>query len=460
MLGIWKRFLTLQFHDIIPGSSIGKVYEEAEAEYKGLIDEIDNILTTNLTNLTNKEKSFTVFNDLSWERTELIKINNEYREVTVPPLGWMTLENKNSFASVVFYFTSNKLETPFYIIQFNDSAEITSLYDKRQNREYVAKHALFNAFVLAEDIPVNWDAWDIDADWKEHIIPDAIKLKKNEVSENGPLCFILKNQYRIGENSLLSQNIILYAHNPRIDFETHVEWHETHKLLKIAFDTSIFTQNVRCEVQYGHIIRNITQNLPQDRARFEICAHKWISLEETCCGIALLNDCKYGHDMAIEENGTTMRLSLLRSPKAPDPNADQGSHDFTYSLLPFTGIFEKSNVIQSAYELNCPLRVAGLTSNATSSNTDFSFCSVDNSAVVIEVVKLAKEPSSQVVMRLYESLGSHAKTTVRFCRDIKTAVLTDLLEDNAIPIHFKANELSLAFKPFEIKTIKIMIGDT
>ncbi|MDR0908587.1 MAG: glycosyl hydrolase-related protein [Spirochaetaceae bacterium] len=460
LTGIWKRFLTNQFHDIIPGSSMGKVYEEAEAEYRALTAEIEGLISHKGTKDTKEDENLIVVNDLNWERTELIKLpNSDYREVTVPSLGWTSLETKTPAPSApprepVFTFSKDHLETPFYTISFNDKAEITSLFDKRQGREYA--QGPLNKFVFAEDVPIFWEAWDIDKDWREHIIEDSVVLLSSEVLENNAFCFVLQNTYKVGNASRLTQKIIFYAHNPRIDFKTHSDWHEKRRLLKTEFNTSIFTNNVRCEVQYGHLVRNTTENLPQDRARFEICAHKWISLEEADYGIALLNDCKYGHDV----DGGRMRLSLLRSPLAPDPHADQGEHDFTYSLYPFAGSFVESGLIHAAYELNSPLKLvqnapAGV--NAKDFQKDYSFATLDNPAVIIESLKMAEDKSAAIVLRLYESLGTKAKAALTFNTALKKAEETDMLEGNGKALGVEGRGLSLEFRPFEIKTLKLIL---
>jgi alpha-mannosidase len=241
-----------------------------------------------------------------------------------------------------------------------------------------------------------------------------------------------------------------YGSDPRIDFVTKVDWHEKHRLLKVEFDTAIDTSQVRCEVQYGHLWRNTHRNLMQDRAKFEICAHKWISLEEEGVGIALLNDCKYGHDV----QGGRMRLTLLRSPVRPDPEADQGEHRFTYSLLPFVGSFGSSGLINSAYELNSPVGV--LPGHTDPSLRGQSLCTIDGKAVIIESVKAPSgcQPN-ELVLRLYESLGGRCRTTLHFSCFLKAAAETDMLEENPRPLSAQGGEISLEFRPFEIKTLRV-----
>jgi alpha-mannosidase len=322
----------------------------------------------------------------------------------------------------------------------------------------VAPGGFFNAFINAEDVPVFWDAWDIDADWVKHIKQET-RFVSMEVAANGPICFRLRFKYEIGTASKLIQDMVCYASDPRIDFETRVEWHEKWRLLKVQFDTAIDASQVRCEIQYGHLWRNTHRNLMQDRAKFEICAHKWISLEEEGSGIALLNDCKYGHDI----EGGRMRLTLLRSPIAPDPEADRGTHYFTYSILPFAGNFGGSGVIQSAYELNSPATT--LVGAAKIGGPVLqSFCSVDGKQVIIESVKMPEDGASgELILRLYECLGGKCKTVLHLFPDLCSAEETDMLEDNPkalptgnAPVAVQGkNNIHLEFRPFEIKTLRL-----
>jgi alpha-mannosidase len=506
LLDCWKGTLTNQFHDIIPGSSIGRVYSEAEADSQRMLAQLVDLSKDAKSRLVGlcdkenvsgvKEKVF-LFNDLSWEYRSPVSIPVSYigypdtpenvspmmlvyDENTVSPvqfyvdfdkhnkmvfspripsLGWVNYAIVSGTGSLSrFIWQDDVLETPFYKIAFDSAGRITSLFGKRSNRETVAPGGTFNAFISAEDIPVFWDAWDIDADWVNHIEQET-RLVSTELISIGSEMFCLRRVYKIGKTSCLIQDMMCYSSNPRIDFVTKVDWHERHRLLKVEFDTAISTTQVRCEVQYGHIWRNTHRNLMQDRAKFEICAHKWISLEEEGIGIALLNDCKYGHDV----EGGRMRLSLLRSPVAPDPEADQGEHRFTYSLLPFAGAFGSSGVINSAYELNSPVGVLVSNTDASLPLVN-SLCTVDGNAVIIESVKApsgycqqADESagSKELVLRLYESLGGSCRTTVRFSRDLTAAAETDLLEENPRPLPVPGRNLCLEFRPFEIKTLRV-----
>jgi alpha-mannosidase len=489
LLRHWKSLLTKQFHDIIPGSSIHRVYAEAEADYKdietslaNIDDKIRAILADNGKDADTGVGQFvTLFNDLSWERSDPQAFSTDalgksvdtvcalkatdgavyplwgYTDLDgkqavagapkLPALGWASFTLVKGTGDSPFIYKDRTLTTPFYTVFFDKVGHIMSLLDLRQNRQLVADGGCFNRFISAEDVPVLWEAWDIDSDWTKYLNEEN-RLVSTETIANGPVCFRLRHVYKIGLYSTLTQDIVFYTSSPRIDFDTKVDWKETRRLLKVGFDTAIDATEVRCEVQYGHLIRNTHRNLPQDRARFEICAHKWISLEEAGHGIALLNDSKYGHDV----NGANMRLTLLRAPTAPDETADKGDQRFTYSLFPFEGSFANAGVVRAAYELNAPLGIV-----AGGTGTAASFCSIDNPAIIVESVKAPEAGSiehKRLVMRLYESLGGQAQTTLSFgVRSLNAAWSTDMLEGNAQSLAPSGSNLALSFRPFEIKTL-------
>jgi alpha-mannosidase len=509
LLKNWKALLTHQFHDIIPGSSIRRVYEEAERVYQKIEADLAGItreLQRNI--LTKTGGGLLVFNDLSWERRGPVTLNlagrkekgtdspakaegkargfalskitalksargtvyplQHYKDFDgketmvfcplLPSLGWAAftaVKPPKDVPASPFTYNGKSLKTPFYRIKFDAAGRITSLFCLKEKREMVAPGGTFNGFISAQDVPVYWEAWDIDSDWTKYI-EEETRMLSTETAADGPVCFRLRRKYQIGASSVLVQDTVFYAQDPRIDFETRIDWRERQRLLKVVFDTAIDAAQVRCEVQYGHLLRNTHRNLAQDRAKFEICAHKWVSLEEEGSNIALLNNSKYGHDV----EGGRIRLTLLRSPIAPDEEADQGEQRFTYSLLPFTGPFGKARVVRTGYELNDPAaaELSDKPDTPITANAEYSLFSVAGNSVIAECVKAPEHPKAgtkSLVIRLYESLGGRTKTVLRFSQELVSAEATDMLEDNPKALAFSGNELALEFRAFEIKTILV-----
>ncbi|MDR3166934.1 MAG: glycosyl hydrolase-related protein [Treponema sp.] len=498
LLACWKKLLTHQFHDILPGSSIHRVYVEALEEYQkteAALEEINRGLMGKIP-LAGKG-GLLVFNDLSWERKDPVTvyglpehiralktpvgrgeavyplqryIDLDGREGAVfiprlPSLGWASfipaeedmVRDAGLSGSSPFRYQGGYLKTPLYHIRFDQAGRIISLIDLRQNREFVAPGGTFNNLISAQDVPVLWEAWDIDADWT-FFLTEEKRLLGEEIAADGPLCFRIRRSYAIGSGSTLVQDTVFYAEEPRIDFETRVNWQEKRRLLKVSFDTGIDATQIRCEVQYGHIQRNTHRNLPQDRAKFEICAHKWVSLEEAGGGIALLNKTKYGHDA----EGGQIRLTLLRSPTAPDEEADRGEQTFIYSLLPFAGSFDQVPVIRTAYELNDPARAFFAPETGAGNGAvpgEYSLFTLEGNAVIAEAIKAPEDPGAgkkSLAIRLYESLGGRTRTTLRFSRELAAAWETDMLERNPRALPVSGKDLILDFRAFEIKTLLVL----
>lgn len=498
----WKMLLTNQFHDIIPGSSINRVYRDAEAAYREIEKSTADLTARAKSYLASRlaaeaasgeagrpsagrSGALAAFNPLSWMReslvllpsgtkgsagTELVSASGSspvqmtrdiddhpaaHALASVPALGAAACRlAPGAAADSAFHTHGTSLETPFYKVQFDSAGRIGGLTDKSDGRQFVARGRALNALQTAPDIPVLWDAWDIDSDWVQNIQSEE-RLESTEVVSDGPLFHQIRRRYRIGEVSSLVQDTIFYAKDRRIDFVTKIEWHESHRILKAAFPVDVTTNQVRCEVQYGHVIRNTHDNLPTDRAQFEVCSHKWMCVEESGHGAAVLNDSKYGCDV----RGSVMRLTLLRSPKAPDAEADMGTHYVTYSFLPYAGSFVSAKVVQAAYELNCPLTAveAGEMASASGEAAAISLFAVDNPNVVVEAVKLPEEAGSSgaVVLRLYESAGGAQTASIATTFDIRGVSETNMLERKPKPARHEKRSISLSFRPFEIKTLMI-----
>ena len=256
-----------------------------------------------------------------------------------------------------------------------------------------------NLLQIHPDVPIKWDAWDIDRFYRNR---RADLTSTDEVTREGDTIVVRRT---FGDSSA-TQRISLRPGARQVDFDTEVDWHEREKVLKVAFDVDVHTDHARYETQFGHVVRPTHQNTSWDAARFEVCAHRWVQVEEAGYGVAVANDATYGHDVtrhARDGGGTfsTVRLSLLRAPRYPDPETDQGSHRFRYALVPGAGVLEAA---AAGYALNLPPRVA------TGSPVE-PLVSVDGD-VFVEAVKLAEDGSGDVVVRLYEPQGARTTASV------------------------------------------------
>ena len=234
--------------------------------------------------------------------------------------------------------------------------------------------------------------------------------------------------------------------SPRLDFACDVDWDETNKFLKVEFPTTVRSDLATYEIQFGHLQRPTHFNTSHDLARFEVCAYRWADLSEPGFGVALLNDCKYGH----ATQGGVMRLSLLRSPKIPDPVADIGRHQFRYALMPHSGDLRTAGVIPAARAFNAPL----LLHKTNAAPGEQSFFSVDNPAVVIDTVKQA-EDSRDIIVRLYESHGSRGRVKLKATLPIRKATRCNFLEEDEKPL---SRRLEFDIAPFEIITLKLQLA--
>jgi alpha-mannosidase len=237
----------------------------------------------------------------------------------------------------------------------------------------------------------------------------------------------------------------------KIDFETHIEWHDHNKMLKTAFDVDVNSDKATYEIQFGAVERPTHKNTSWDRAKFEVCAHKYADLSDGGYGVSIINDCKYGHDI----HDGVIKLTLLKCATHPSPKADKGHHEFVYSLRPHAGTYTQAGTVQLAYDLNNPMSAVKLGKQEGALPESYSFVSVSDENIVIDTVKKA-EDSDETVVRMYESWNKRvngAKLTFGF--DVKSAVLCDLMENEIEPLAVENNSVTLNVKPYEIVTVKV-----
>jgi len=341
------------------------------------------------------------------------------------------------------------LENQYVRVDVAEDGTVSSIFDKLLNREAVEKGKLANRFVLYDDVPLFWDAWDVEI----YSLEKMHKVGKGKVRalENGPLRVSVEVIYdSLTENSQLTQIISLTAVSPRIDFDTKVEWHEAHKFLKVEFPTTIRSPVATYEIQFGHIQRPTHYNTSYDVARFEVCGHKWGDLSEHGFGVTLLNDCKYGY----AANRNILRLSLLRSPKAPDGNCDMGTQTFRYSILTHSGNLQQSGVISQGYAVNVPLKIIPLPTGGSVPFDGASIVKSSTNAVVIETVK-KEEDGSGMIVRVYESYGGSNKFTIESVLPVKHVYKCNGLETNESDVQWKDSKTEdIAITPFQVITLK------
>lgn len=465
----WERLLTNQFHDILPGSSIAVVNDEALADFSTCLAEAAEVTTTALSQLGGGgQDAVLLANSLSWARGgELVLrgvpagqapagcVSQAYEDldgvahvavsgVTVPALGTAVVPLAAAAAGESpFIVGGDTIQTPHATLRCDAAGRIVSLHDQATGRELVAPGGALNTLLLGEDLPATYDNWDVDADQEQKLEPQ-LELVSRDVVANGPLQLRVRSVHRIGERSTLRQDMVLHAGSPRIDFETRVDWDERHMLLKAAFPLAVYTDQARHEIQFGHVIRPTHRNLPTDRARFEVCAHKWSDLSEAEFGVALLNDCKYG----LSVHGSEFRLSLLKSGTHPDERGDAGRHTFTYALLPHACGFGPQ-VIRAAYELNLPVTSARCSAEAA---PQASLLQVAADNVIVESVKRA-EDGDGVVVRLYEAGAARSRVGVTLEGRFSQVWETNLLEERRERVTVVNGVIELVFRPFEVKTL-------
>ncbi|HEY3379689.1 MAG TPA: glycoside hydrolase family 38 C-terminal domain-containing protein [Armatimonadota bacterium] len=460
----WKEVLLNQFHDIIPGSSIHRVYEEAEAGYARVIEMAEETAAQAAATLTDDSSALTVFNALSWPRTELVALPDGVNavtdaegnalpmqtvegellaEVSVPSCGWTTLQPAATPAPVASVFTVHDrlLENDLLRVTFNDLGEITGIYDKTADLELAAGPC--NSFKMYKDVPSAFDAWDLEQTYACNpvALPEAATIT---VVADGPLVSTLRVSRQL-HHSTMTQDISLRRGSRRVEFATTVDWHERHKLLKVAFPVNVYANEALHEIQFGHLARPNHYSRPYDADRFEVSNQKWTALVEGNRGCAVLNDCKYG----VNVLGNSINLTLLRAPLAPDMTADQCVHQFTYAFYAWNGCLVESDLVREGYELNIPVMSVSGAAGAR------SLFSVDARNVVIDTVKPAEDGSGDIVLRLYETMRTTTRCTLTTTLPVTAVHETDMLEEHGVPLPLANGALALTFRPFEIKTVRL-----
>jgi alpha-mannosidase len=452
LVSVWKDVLLLQFHDILPGSSIKRVYQEADDRYAALIAEVtdrqrateghivDAIDTHSMT------RPCVIFNPLSWERNAWVDIKGMWFLVQVGPMGYRTINISDPPTLPNLKSTPKTIEHDLLKVSFHEDGSIASILDKQFKREVIAAGALANQLVVYDD---RGDAWDFSWDYEYRVAGRFTLTSANASVEGGRA--VIAQHYSYG-SSTLDQRIMLTAGSRRIDFETVVDWQESGKMLRALFPVNVQATEVACEIQFGHVMRPTHRNTSREMGMYEIPAQKWIDLSQRNYGVALLKECKYGHKV----QGNIIDIDLLRSPSYPDPTADRGRHEFTYALYPHAGDHITGGVVRAAYEFNYPLIPHLTATHPGALPQAFSLVRLDAANVIIESIKQA-EDGKGLVLRLYEAHGIDAAATLSFGVPVTKIVTTNLLEEYLADVKMEGETAKVAFKPFEIVTLRLEV---
>ncbi len=519
---LWKLLLVIQFHDIIPGSSIGPVYEDAARDFSEIEESGKHLrqaaaialathacqpqakaqigdksaatvgvnaqtavtssrahrvqptladLKTSKKAQSPRAQAYVPINTTSFNRREVTTMpDGQLTIVEAPPYGighvihrsadvqsasgrgtpCVPRDTEDPGITLISLKETKKgiiLENTYLRAEFNTTGLLVSLLERQTNRESLAGAA--NRLQIYHDHPEKYDAWELDA-YHLETVKDCPPAHAHKVSSSA-LRVEVQFEYKIGTASTMTQVIRLEAESHRLEFHCTVDWHESHKILKVMFPINVRAMNATYEMQFGCVERPTHYNTTYDLARFEVPGHKWADFSEHGFGVALLSDCKYG----FSTFGNEMRLTLLRAPKQPDANADMGQHQFAYALMPHSGSWQSAGVVAEAYHFNAPLLWTELPEgDRTTTDSLPSFAYIDDANLVLDTIKKAEE-SDALIVRLYECHGSHGKAKLAFTLPFKSVHLSNILEDEGESVQHAGDIIEIPYTPFQIITLKI-----
>jgi alpha-mannosidase len=463
---LWQLTLLNQFHDILPGSSIDLVYADAQRHYAQIAAQGGALRAAAAVALVRalcpqQSKTATPINTIGFSRREVAAVPRPdggaaLHLVEAPPYGIGRVVHCSDADAVHAKSSAKKitLENAALKAVFDAAGRIVSLTHKPTGRESLA--APGNVLELYQDDPCNWEAWEVEPQHLETAEPcppaDSCKLTLDT-----PLRAEITWTRKIGKCSTMTQVARLDAASPCVSFHCNIDWRESRRFLKAAFPVNVMALNATYEMPFGIVQRPTHYNNSYDLARFEVPVHKWADLSEHGFGVALLNDCKYG----MSTFGNTLRLSLLRAPKSPDPNADMGPHTFAYALMPHPGSWQDAGVVAQALRFNAPMlwtpgsppaSVPGIAPDIAM----LSLFSVDHPALVLDTVKRSQDGKG-LVLRFYEAHGSRGRARIQLALPCQQATRCNVLEDilDNEPVQLHGNTLELPFTPYQILSVKL-----
>src|ERR1700677_4047698 len=493
----WKKVLFNQFHDLDAGSGIGVIYKEAQRDYDMVRFTADDVSAAALADIASRVDTRSpagavpvlVFNPLAWQRSDLVEFSAQMptgvkdgvavvdaqnhlvpsqilttdaatntvhllaEPRAVPSLGYSLLRVTPGSRSAATDLVAHDLtleNSLLRVVVDPKTGCIASLFDKRTNFESIATGACGNELIAFADNPEQYDAWNIDADF-EKTFTRLDTADSVELVEHGPLRAVIRVT-RSWQHSKFVQDITLYAGLDRVDIVNDIDWHETHVLLKAAFPLAAASGQATYEIPYGSIERPTTRNNSWEAAKFEVPALRWADLGDGSHGFSLINDSKYGYDA----KGNVLRLSLLRSPTWPDPDADREHHHFAYSLYPHGGDWKKALTVRRGYEFNTKLKAVPVSQHIGASPVEKSFAGVNAENVVLTAVKKT-EDGSALLFRFYEWAGKTSEVQLTVPAGATSATLTNLMEQpEGSPLAVtRDSKITVSIHPYEIVSVRV-----
>ncbi|MBE9207005.1 alpha-mannosidase [Nostoc sp. LEGE 06077] len=496
----WKQVLFNQFHDILPGSSITQVYTDALPEWQQvqqvgtrILEESMQAIASHFTLPEPPEPNslpIFVFNSLNWQRSEAVAVtlpttnpawqiydvagNQLISQLTqpttllflatdIPPVGyrlfWLVPASQlpsNSPSPTPDFVLENQF---LRVVIDPDTGDLSSVFDKTHQREVL--RGAGNQLQAFKDSGQYWDAWNIDPNYVEHPLP-ATSLKSIQLLEQGPVQYRLRVVRQLGESEFC-QDYILQAGSSLLKIASTVNWQENQVFVKAAFPLNVEADFATYEIPCGAIHRPTKPQTPAEKAKWEVPALRWADLtgetELGIYGVSLINDCKYGYDAQPNQ----LRLSLLRSPNWPDPEADRGFHEFTYALYPHANSWESAQTVQRGYELNIPLQVfspqhsALHTQHFTLSTIDrISFLNLTSQKLILMALKPTENDPQEFILRCYESQGETAELQLQSDLGLCLGETVDLLERPLDIAEFSGSQQLLIVQPWKITTVKVI----
>ena len=435
----WRVVLLQQFHDILPGSSIGWVHDQAVANYARVAQDLERLIADSLTALGSSTEGAMLVN------------SSPFAVAGIPAMGSAAAPVVTDDVDLTSDPTGITLSNGQVLVHIDLDGRFDSIIDVTSGRQVLPEGTTGNEFQLFRDTPTQWDAWDIDKEYAASRL-SAGTVDSIEVTESTRARATVRIVRTFG-SSRIEQFVSLLGGDPVVRIETIVDWHERQKLLKLSFPVDVHSTHATSEIQFGHIERATHTNTSWDSARFETAAHRWLRVADSGFGVAIANDSTYGHDVTRHPRAgggsfSVIRESLLRAPLFPDPEADQGRHRMRTSLV----VGDVDAAIREGYRINLPLREA-------KGGPIAPLLVSDNASIVIETVKLAQDESGDVVVRLYESNGARSTGTLQVDFAYADMVETDLLErivDRNAVIASSGSTVGLSLDPFQLVTLRFI----